>query len=178
MTELERGSDRPSRRTKRLTRCRSTRYGCSWSVGRPPSARPPNGGRWTVPRSCGCARWQGRRDPGRRRPGRARRSGSWPSSWCWWRGKGVGAEWPGPAPGGRGHQVRAAGLAGAGRRARLDLRGPAGCGGQRAAHLPLASPPRRRRAGRPGAWWQPDARPAGLGGRRSGIRRCCAPSSP
>src|SRR5215203_4547683 len=30
--------------------------------------------------------------PGRRRPGWARRSGSWRSSWCWWREKGVGAE--------------------------------------------------------------------------------------
>ena len=35
-------------------------------------------------------------------------------------GKGVGAEWPGPAPGGSGHQGRAAGPAGAGLRAGLD----------------------------------------------------------
>src|ERR671930_2394041 len=49
-----------------------------------------------------------------------RRSRSWPSSCCWWREKGVGAEWPGPAQGGRGHQVRAAGPVGAGLRAGLD----------------------------------------------------------
>jgi transposase len=56
-------------------------------------------------------------------------------------GKGVGAEWPGPAPGGRGHQGRAAGVAGAGHGARLDGAGRlSGVGGQRAAHLPVASP--------------------------------------
>ncbi len=40
----------------------------------------------------------------RRRHGWARRSRSWPSSCCWWREKGVGATWPGPAAGGCGHQ--------------------------------------------------------------------------
>src|SRR5512132_3158002 len=93
----------------------------------------------------------------RRRPGWARRSRSWPSSWCWWREKGVGAEWPGPAPGGCGHQVRAAGPARAGLRAGLDgAWGLPGAGGQRAAHLPVASPPGRRRTRRPRARWPPD----------------------
>src|SRR5215211_1556720 len=171
MTEHERGSDRLGRRAKRfLTRCRSTRSGCSWSAGRPPSARPPTGSRSTARRSCGCARsprtapwrpwptpspacrapsgiWNWRR-PGQRRPGWARRSRSWPSGCCWWREKGVGAEWPGPAPGGCGHQVRAAGPARAGLRAGLDgARGVPGAPGQRAARLPVAGPPGRRAAG-------------------------------
>src|SRR5436309_13572919 len=82
-------------------------------------------------------------------------------------GKGVGAEWPGPAQGGSGHQGRAAGPAGAGLEAGLDgAGGLPGVGAGRAAHLPVAGPPGRRRTGRSCAWWPPDARPAGLGGCR------------
>jgi transposase len=104
---------------------------------------------------------------GRRRPGWARRSRSWPSGCCCWREKGVGAEWPGPAQGGCGHQGRAAGPAGAGLRAGLDgAWGLPGAGGQRAARVPVVGPPRRRRTRGPGAWWQPAAWAAGLGGRR------------
>src|SRR5512132_705783 len=103
----------------------------------------------------------------RRRPGWARRSRSWPSSWCWWREKGVGTEWPGPAARGRGHQVWAAGPARAGLAAGLDGAGRLpGVGRQRTAHLPVAGQARRWRTGRPGPGWQPGARPAGLGDRR------------
>jgi hypothetical protein len=99
--------------------------------------------------------------------GWARQSRSWPSSWCWWREKGVGTEWPGPAAGGRGHQGWAAGLAPAGLAAGLEGAGRLpGVGGRRAAHLPVAGQARRWRAGRPGPGWHPDAWPAGLGGRR------------
>jgi transposase len=48
------------------------------------------------------------------------RSRSWPSSCCSSRGKGVGAEWPGPGSCRSGHQGRAAGAAGAGLWAGLD----------------------------------------------------------
>src|SRR5215217_7859821 len=81
-------------------------------------------------------------------------------------GKGVGAEWPGPAQGGCGHQGRAAGPARAGLRAGLDgAWGLPGAGAGRAARLPVAGPPGRRRTRGSCAWWPPDARPAGLGGR-------------
>ena len=137
MTEHERGSDRLGRRAKRfLTRLQ--KYEIWLQLVRGETTIGEAADRFEVDRSTimrlrtvakdgalqalaeskpgvqqASGIWSWRR-PGRRRPGWARPSGSWRSSWCWWRETGVGAEWPGPAPGGCGHQVRAAGPARAG----------------------------------------------------------------
>jgi hypothetical protein len=161
MTDLERGSDRLGRRAKRfLTPLQKYEVWLQLVGGETTISEAADRLGGTARRSCGCARsprtgrfrrcrspgpvdrppsgiWSWRR-PGRRRHGWARRSGSWPSSWCWWREKGVGTQWPGPAAGGCGHQGWAAGLARAGL-ARLEGAGRLpGVGGRRAAQLPVA----------------------------------------
>jgi hypothetical protein len=97
-----------------------------------------------------------------RRLGWARRSGSWRSSSCWWREKGVGTEWPSPAQGGCGHQAGLLALLEQALRQGWTAR--AACQALEVSELRiyrwLGRPARR-----PGARWQPDARPAGVGGR-------------
>jgi transposase len=86
------------------------------------------------------------RPPMPRRPGWGRPSRSWPSSCCWWREKGVGAEWPGPAAGGCGHQGRPAGLARGCRRPGLDgAGGVRGAGAGPTARVAGSRPPSARR---------------------------------
>ena len=105
--------------------------------------------------------------PGPRRPGLGRPSRSWPSGCCWSREQGVGAEWPGPAQGGCGHQGRPAGLAEPRRQRGLDGAGGvhrAGAGP--AARVAVAGASCRRPTGGPAPGRRRGPRAAGRGGRR------------